>query len=202
MKNTDKLFDFISDAIDGQDRRPKKNDWVSIILHHTGLGDRKEIDEGLWAKLHRNIAAYLAKKDDAYVSAHFQIGRNGEITQIVNPDLYVAYHAGKSSFWHPALRRFVSGMNDYAIGIELLGDGNERPYSVQQYTSLGKLVASLMERYPTIQPHCITGHETVSPGRKADPGKYFDWRLFDQCRRVGQLSPSQEPARDRLPEAG
>lgn len=174
--NLEKSVPCVTEIIDGQDRRVRPGDWIGIVIHHTGLGDRREITDSLWRTLQKNIAAYLARKDDVFASAHFQIGRFGEITQIVNPDHYIAFHAGVSTFWHPVRRKFVSGMNDFAIGIELLGDGNVREYSEAQYEALGRLCAELLERFPTIQPHCITGHEVVSPGRKSDPGKLFDWR--------------------------
>lgn len=124
----------------------------------------------------RNVAEYLGRQDDVFVSAHFMINRRGAIIQIVNPDHFCAFHAGVSSVWHPTHRKFVSGLNQTFIGIELLGDGNLQEYSQEQYKSLGSLCTELIKRYSTIHLHCVAGHEVVSPGRKVDPGRIFDWR--------------------------
>ena len=177
--NTINLNDaIITKVLDGYDKKRKSDDWVGIIIHHTGVGGRTHIDEPLWSRLNRNIANYLGKKDSVYVSAHFQIGRSGEVTQIVNPDYYIAYHAGRSNFWHPVKRKMVTSWNKYSIGIELLGDGAHHEYTEEQYKALGALTGFLYQRYPTINPQCIVGHEMISPGRKTDPGESFDWRRY------------------------
>lgn len=179
MDNTVNIFPtLVDEVLNGFDKREKKYPWVGIIIHHTGIGNTLKPSEALWKKWDTNIAKYLAKKDNQYVSAHFQISREGRVTQIINPDQYVAYHAGKSSHWHPIKRKVVTGWNNYAIGIELLGDGNKHKYSDEQMTALAELCKVLWERYDTIDPQCIVGHEVVSPGRKNDPGIYFDWRML------------------------
>jgi AmpD protein len=170
------LPSLVTDVIDGNDKATMYDRWAGIVIHHTDIGGNADRDESNWRKLHKNIASYLGAKDDKSVSAHFQIGRYGEITQIINPEYYIAWHAGKSEFWHPLKRRWQPGCNDFMIGIELLGDGNLSGYTEEQYLSLANLITALMDKFKTIQPHCITGHEVVSPGRKVDPGKYFDWK--------------------------
>jgi len=150
---------------------------VGIVIHHTWVPESaKDKDETYWKKLFKNISAYLARKDKTYVSAHYHIGKYGECDELVDPDSSVAFHAGVSSFWNPISRTVVSGCNEHFIGIELLGDGNVMPYSSEQYDRLCKLLLFLMRNYPTIQPNLIVGHEMVSPGRKVDPGSFFDWR--------------------------
>lgn len=155
-------------------------EWQGIVIHHTGIGNRPlgSADEGYIRNLHKNVADWLTKKDSNYVSAHFQISWHGEIWELIDPRNKIAYHAGVSSWFHPKLRKQVSGCNDYMIGIELLGDGNQHIYSAAQYEALIKLCNVLMQVWPSIQPTAITGHENVSPGRKNDPGKYFDWKRF------------------------
>lgn len=156
------------------------NPWVGIIVHHTSIGDRNpaKIDETLWRKLFRGITGWLTTNDKNYLSAHFHIGRYGECAMLADPDEWITYHAGVSSYYHPIKRAWVSGWNSYAIGIELLGDGNITVYSDEQYKTLSQLCSKLIERYPTIDPRCITGHENIAPARKTDPGKHFDWRRF------------------------
>lgn len=169
----------ISKVLDSPDKRPRSEKvWTGIVIHHTGLPTQIPQDRSSWEKFNASIAAWLSKKDDAYLSAHYQIGRFGEITQIVDPDRFESFHAGKSEFWHPGKRAVVQDWNRHSIGIELLGDGNLAEYSSEQYHSLAMLCQSLMNRYPSISPQCIVGHEQIAPGRKSDPGKMFDWRRF------------------------
>lgn len=166
----------IDRVLEAHDKRIRKEAWAGIVIHHTGIGDRVPKDASLWKKLHENIANYLARKDDKYVSAHFQVGRQGEITLLVDPEKYVAFHAGESSFWNAQKRKWQIGCNDFMIGIEIVGDGNLTSYSEEQYHSVARICRYLMDRYPSIAPHGITGHEVVSPLRKVDPGIHFDWR--------------------------
>ena len=42
-----------------------------------------------------------------------------------------------------------------------------------QYEALAALLADLSARLPI---RWVTGHEHVAPGRKSDPGPFFDWR--------------------------
>jgi len=165
-------------AIDGHDKRKRKNSWVGIVLHHTGIGKKKSRTEKMWRTFNMNVARYLGLRDKVYVSAHYQIGRYGEIIRIIDDEKYIAFHAGKSSFWHPIKRKWVNNCNEYYIGVELLGDGNQIRYTETQYEALSELCAYLMDRHVTIQPNLIVGHEMVSPGRKVDVGKFFAWGKF------------------------
>jgi AmpD protein len=163
------------------DKRPRRgNDWVGIVIHHTGLGAEIPKDDWGWSKIFNNINEWLTTPDQNYASAHFHIGRSGDCAQLVDPDTHVAFHAGQSQFWHPIRRAYLTGWNEYAIGIELLGDGNKQgfSYSDPQYKKCASLCAHLMRRYPTISPLCVVGHEMVSPGRKDDPGRAFSWHYF------------------------
>src|SRR3990167_984616 len=168
----------VSPAADKERKGPSP--WVGIIIHHTDIGarDPAKIDEALWRKLFRGITGWLTAADSNSLSAHFHIGRFGECAQLGDPDSEICYHAGKSEYYHPMARKWLSGWNQYAIGIELLGDGNKGDYSEEQYAKLAKLCAACMRRYQTIDPRCITGHENVAPTRKVDPGKHFNWRKF------------------------
>jgi len=104
------------------------------------------------------------------VSAHCVIRRNGTVEQYVSFDKR-AWHAGISSF------NGVEGCNDYSIGIELEGTDCSA-YTQVQYQALSKLTSAIQQRYPHILDERITGHSQISPGRKTDPGKRFDWRYY------------------------
>jgi AmpD protein len=102
------------------------------------------------------------------VSAHFLIRRDGEIIQFVACGMR-AWHAGESS-WKGRAR-----CNDFSIGIELEGT-DDSAFEDAQYTGLAALTRALRARYPIVA--CV-GHSEVAPGRKTDPGPFFDWR---RCR--------------------
>lgn len=104
------------------------------------------------------------------VSAHFLIERDGEVTQFVSC-LDRAWHAGVSSF----LGR--EGCNDFSVGIELEGT-DEEPFTDAQYAALIELTCQLRAAFVAIKPERICGHSDIAPGRKTDPGPFFDWARF------------------------
>lgn len=98
------------------------------------------------------------------VSAHYFIRRDGETICFVDPDRR-AWHAGVSS-WNGRER-----CNDFSIGIELEGCDTQ-PFEPVQYERLAALIADLKRRYPI---EAVVGHSDIAPGRKTDPGPFFDW---------------------------
>lgn len=153
-------------------RRRRESKWAGLIIHHTAQSNPED------KHAFENIVHWLTKKDKYYVSSHYVIGHEGHTAQLVDPDKYEAFHAGRSRYWHPYKRRVCNDWNRYAIGIELVGNGNEHVYSKAQYKSLARLTKKLMAKYPSIHPLAVVGHEHVSPGRKVDPGAEFDWLAF------------------------
>jgi AmpD protein len=114
---------------------------------------------------------YFREIHQLKVSAHLLIRRDGELVQYV-PFHKRAWHAGVSSF----LGR--ERCNDFSVGIELEGC-DDRPYEPVQYARLGEVLAALMRAYPAINPARIAGHCDIAPGRKLDPGPFFEWpRLY------------------------
>ncbi|MEK6202517.1 MAG: 1,6-anhydro-N-acetylmuramyl-L-alanine amidase AmpD [Psychrobacter sp.] len=109
---------------------------------------------------------YFQTIQGAEVSAHLFIERNGAITQFVN-FAERAWHAGRSSY----LGR--PECNDYSIGIELEGSDFVSFTSVQ-YDTLADVIDALYYDYPKTRRH-LTCHSDIAPGRKTDPGDYFDW---------------------------
>ena len=159
-------------------RLRRSTTWDGIIIHHTGIPTDSPKDQSAWARFSETIAAWLTKKDENYVSAHYVINRDGSVIQLVDPMFRESFHAGVSSHWNPRTRSVVDDWNKHAIGIELVGDGNRLEYSPEQYRALADLCRDLMARFPSIHPQAILGHEQIAPGRKTDPGKLFDWGLF------------------------
>ena len=109
---------------------------------------------------------YFQTIKGAEVSAHLFIERDGAITQFVNFNER-AWHAGRSSY----LGR--PECNDYSIGIELEGS-DFIAFTDIQYQVLSAVITALYKAYPKTRRH-LTGHSDIAPGRKTDPGDYFDW---------------------------
>ena len=109
---------------------------------------------------------YFKTIKGAEVSAHLFIERDGTITQFVNFNER-AWHAGRSSYLGRA------ECNDYSIGIELEGS-DFVPFSAAQYEALAKAIIAIYDAYPKTRRH-LTGHSDIAPGRKTDPGDYFEW---------------------------
>lgn len=121
----------------------------------------------------------LACLADLQVSAHLLIRRRGEVVQFVGTDQR-AWHAGPSRM----LDR--ERCNDFSIGIELEGDGAHR-FTHAQYRRLAQVIGLLRARHPL---RWAAGHEDVAPGRKQDPGPFFDWtRVLTSPESTGLIRP-------------
>lgn len=101
------------------------------------------------------------------VSAHYLIGRDGAVLQLVDEGAR-AWHAGKS-WWGGG-----TDLNSASIGIELDNTGFE-PFPEPQIAALLALLDDLRTRY-AIPAANVLGHADVAPGRKADPSRQFPWR--------------------------
>lgn len=123
-----------------------------------------------------NAHPYFKSIEGMQVSAHLFIERNGSVTQFVNFNDR-AWHAGRSSY----LAR--PECNDYSIGIELEGSDFQR-FTDSQYEALAPIIAAIYHAYPKTRRH-LTGHSDIAPGRKTDPGEYFDWARLRAM--VGEL---------------
>jgi N-acetyl-anhydromuramoyl-L-alanine amidase len=104
------------------------------------------------------------------------IRRDGEIQQFV-PFHQRAWHAGQSC-WDNRER-----CNDFTIGIELEGD-DFSPFEAVQYQQLVAVIKLLIATYPKLSAERIIGHEHIAPGRKTDPGPYFDWQHLQNLLRT------------------
>ena len=128
-----------------------------IVIHYTGMKNELRAIERLC-------------DSKSKVSSHYFIKNNGEVINLV-PDLYVAWHAGKS-FW-----KELTSLNKYSIGIEINNPGHDNGYkkfTKNQISSLLKLLKYLKKKY-RIKKQNILGHSDISPDRKKDPGEKFPW---------------------------
>jgi len=109
------------------------------------------------------------------VSCHYLIKNNGEIVMMV-PDLYIAWHAGKSHW-----KNFKS-LNKNSIGIEISNPGHNfryKKFSKKQIQSILKISKFLIRKYK-IKKKNILGHSDIAPNRKKDPGEKFPWEFFSK----------------------
>ena len=112
------------------------------------------------------------KGERGYASAHFLIGRDGTIWQLM-PLANKAWHAGVSSW------RGRSNCNNWSVGIELCGSILDA-YTPSQYAALATLSAKLMMIFK-LDYSKITGHRFIAPKRKFDPNKGFDWDYMEMA---------------------
>lgn len=111
------------------------------------------------------------------VAPHLLIDRQGNINQYVS-FAHRAWHAGVSSW------RGRDNCNDFSIGIELEGSV-ATDYTAAQYAQLLAIVPALVRRYEGLSPDAVVGHHQIAPGRKQDPGPFFDWPgLFKGVHRL------------------
>lgn len=162
---------------------------------------------------------------DSGVSAHFAIGRSGDIVQML-PTNRIAWHAGESVY---AGRR---GLNRYSIGIELDNAGqlkaNEdglfeswfgstydesevvaaqhphqsfkgywHKYTDIQIAATMSLCRLLCEHYPI---STVVGHDEIAPARKVDPGPAFP--MEELRKSLAQSAEKKESHSDKSSERG
>ena len=128
-----------------------------IIIHYTGM------------KKESNAIKRLCDPKSK-VSSHFFIKNSGEVINLV-PELYTAWHAGKSEW------KGLKSLNKYSIGIEISNPGHDyvyKKFSIKQILSLLKLLKYLIKKY-NIKKENILGHSDIAPDRKKDPGEKFPW---------------------------
>lgn len=113
---------------------------------------------------------YYAQVEGLRVSSHLFVRRSGDLVQFVPLHLR-AWHAGQSQC------EGRPRVNDFSIGIELEGSDDTR-FEDAQYAALAEVTCAVVGAYPVITPARVYGHSDISPGRKTDPGPYFDWARF------------------------
>ncbi|WP_108482987.1 N-acetylmuramoyl-L-alanine amidase [Oceaniglobus ichthyenteri] len=125
-----------------------------VVLHYTAMDSAAR------------AGAWLCNPE-AQVSAHYLIGSNGRITQMVD-EAARAWHAGAGR-WGA-----VGDVNSRSIGIEISNTGLA-PFPAPQMDAVERLLADIINRW-AIPPHRVIGHSCMAPGRKIDPGPKFDWQ--------------------------
>ncbi|MBO6226020.1 MAG: N-acetylmuramoyl-L-alanine amidase, partial [Psychrobacter sp.] len=47
-------------------------------------------------------------------------------------------------------------------------------FTAVRYEVLARVISAIYQAYPKTRRH-LTGHSDIAPGRKTDPGDYFEW---------------------------
>jgi AmpD protein len=153
------------------DARPARTPIDLLVIHNISLPPNEyggdAIERFFTNALDHSEHPYYEQLKDVRVSSHFLVRRDGQIVQFV-PCSKRAWHAG-ASVW-----RGRSRCNDFSVGIELEGS-DFGPYAERQYASLVRLTRCLKRIYPIGE---IVGHSDIAPGRKTDPGPFFDWDMY------------------------
>ncbi len=125
-----------------------------VVLHYTAMQSAED-------------AICTLCDPEKEVSAHYVIGRDGAMTQLVD-EAARAWHAG-SGRWAEC-----DDINSRSIGIELDNDGFS-PFSAALMDALEDLLGGILARWE-IPAHHVIAHSDLAPLRKFDPGGRFDWR--------------------------
>lgn len=140
----------------------KSSDIKEIVIHGTGGGTAKGIID--W------MSSDTCERRELYKQAiglfHFMIDRNGDIYEILNPEVWT-YHS-------------ESGFHDHkTIGIELVNPEllNAGEYTDDQYDSLNTLMSKIIDRFKidTISTHDYNRKFFSGSKPKPCPGHKFDW---------------------------
>lgn len=146
-----------------------------VVLHYTAMASASDAIERLC-------------DPEAEVSAHYVIGQDGTVWQLV-PEEKRAWHAGAGNWG------CVSDVNSHSIGIELCNLG-DHPFAEPQMAALEALLEGILARW-SIPPERVIGHSDMAPERKCDPGTRFDWyrlalrglSVWPQVQRQDHLEP-------------
>ena len=158
QKNVEKMT--INYSPNFNPKKREKNKIKYLIYHYTGMKNDK-------------LAIKRLTSFNSNVSCHYFITSKGKIVQMV-PDLYTAWHAGKSRWKH------YKSLNYYSIGIEISNPGHEHGYKKftdKQISSLIEISKILIKKNK-IKKKNILGHSDVAPLRKKDPGEKFPWKFL------------------------
>ena len=127
-----------------------------VIIHHTAQDS-----------IQQTIKTFTLTRTQ--VSAHYVIGDDGRVIQMLN-DYLRAWHAGNGSWGKN------TDINSTSIGIELDNNGSE-PFSELQINSLVALLTKLKKDY-NIPTQNIIAHSDIAPSRKVDPSVLFPWKTL------------------------
>ncbi|NLH83012.1 MAG: N-acetylmuramoyl-L-alanine amidase [Phyllobacteriaceae bacterium] len=199
MSETDLPLDpFVPDAAGVAVTRPSPNHgerrgrWAEtgpdlLLLHYTGM------PAGRGMSMAERAIRWLTNPVSE-VSAHYVVGEDGTITQLVSESRR-AWHAGRSSW------AGETDVNSASIGIEIAHPGHwwdlagmpdrdptlppeTHPgygdFPERQIAAVIALARDVVARH-RIPADRVLAHSDVAPGRKRDPGEKFPWKRLAEA---------------------
>lgn len=155
-----------------------------IVIHITDGGSRISGTIGWF----QNPNQRNARGNPIHVSAHYVVGRDGEVVQMVrNND--IAWHANSA--------------NRRSIGIEHVANTRGLLPTEEQYVASARLVAWLCQQYglPTDRQH-VLGHAEADTHttHTACPNAVWDWDHYMECLRnaVAETATAQSLGRPQI----
>ena len=115
------------------------------------------------------------------------LDQSGGAVQLV-PEAQRAWHAGAGAWGD------CTDINSASIGIELCNAG-DHAFPAAQIQALKSLLKEVMQRWG-IAAQGVIGHSDMAPGRKQDPGRWFEWQ---DLARDGLAVYRGAPHRHQLP---
>jgi len=149
--------------------------WVPANPGYQSRGRTREIDMVVLHTVEGSAAGAVnymqGNSEGRRVSAHYVVGRDGSITQMVRD---------RDTAWH------VRGYNSRSIGIEHGGYAARNQWTMAQYEASAAITRWVCDTYgiPKDREH-IVPHSQLDPARRSDPGRYFDWELYMDLVRNG-----------------
>jgi len=134
---------------------------IIVVVHATEQGSVRE-----------SLATLRSENAGGKVSAHYLIGRDGRLYQLVD-ERQRAWHAGGGSWGR------ITDLNSASIGIELDNDGSA-DFPPAQVARLLVLLEDICRRNDIPRSQVI-GHADLAPWRKRDPGPRFPWRQLAEA---------------------
>ncbi len=175
------------------DLRAEGTEIALLVIHNISLPPEQfggpYIADLFLNQLDYDADPYFDQLRPLRVSAHFLIRRDGMVMQFVSANDR-AWHAGASSFCGQ------ERCNDFSIGIELEGS-DFAPFEQPQYAALALLTAALRQAYPLQN---VVGHEQIAPGRKTDPGPFFNWSEYQALYRKEHAQWQENSRQESMPE--
>ena len=135
-----------------------------IIIHYTGM--KSEVGAI------QRLCDYKSK-----VSSHYFIKNNGQVLNMV-PDLFEAWHAGKS-YW-----KKNKYLNKSSIGIEINNPGHDHKYndfSFKQISALVALLRNLIKKYNIEENHPIRKSVNYKQAISLIKEEYDEEEFFDRA---------------------
>jgi N-acetyl-anhydromuramyl-L-alanine amidase AmpD len=160
---------------------PRRKPISAVVIHYTG------------SLAMEGVLRHFAQRESGQ-SAHYVVGRDGRLVQMVE-ESEAAWHAGRSAMFPREKPPRESNVNDFSIGVELVGTADSG-FTDRQLAALYALLERLVATY-RIAPERVVGHAHVAPGRKIDPDGFdrqLNWgKVREVCRVALQASARQVP---------